>query len=95
MNPYIKPVVVDIGASNGFSSSAIDMCLCLTRTRAGNFGYWSSTKGGRLDTFDMMRLQGFEASDIDWQGAGVKPSAFATALGNAQSLNVLTALVHM
>ena len=94
INPFIKPVVIDIGCSPQYRSVSIDSVNTLTRTRCGYFAYWCTTKGGPLNSSEMARLQGIEDGDIDWRGAGgVSESAYAAALGNAQSVNVIMALL--
>ena len=65
----------------------------MTRTRCSAFGYWCSTKGGRLSLFDFMRLQGFEPRDIPIKTIGVTPRALAAAMGHAQFLNVVMAIL--
>ena len=94
VNPYMTPVVVDVMASVGrFESFQIDASPCLTRSRASQFGYWCSTKGGFLDTRDMSLLQGFDESCIDWRGAGVSAYQFGACIGNTMSVNVLRLLL--
>ena len=88
-NPFVTPVVVDIGASPGWQTHAIAKCPTLTRSRTQSFGYWVSTKGGPLTIKEVGRLQGFDDGDIDWEGAGVSVKQYAGCLGNAQSLNVV------
>lgn len=91
MNPFMTPVVVDIGCSTEWQHSRINGSPCLTRSRSSSFGYWCSTKGGRLATADMSRLMGFE--EIDWRGAGVTAGQYAGCLGNAMAVNVLKELL--
>ena len=93
MNPFTTAVVVDAGASLPFSCSRIRECPCLTRARAGAFGYWCSTKGGYLDTADMSRLMGFDESMVDWRGARVTPQQFAGCIGNSMAVNILAELL--
>ena len=93
VNPFITPVVIDIGCSPEYRSVAVNSVNTLTRTRCGYFAYWCTTKGGPLNSSEMARLQGIEDGNIDWRGAGVSESAYAAALGNAQSVNVLKALL--
>ena len=93
INPFETPIVVDMGVSERFASFGVDFCPCLTRSRAGDFGYWCSTKGGPLSIADMCRLQGFDEAELDWAGAGVTARQFAACLGNAMSVNVLRHLV--
>ena len=93
INPFETPIVVDTGSSERFASFGIDICPCLTRTRASGFGYWCSTKGGPLSTADMCRLQGFDEKELDWANSGVTAHQFAGCLGNAMSVNVLHHLI--
>ena len=71
----------------------INKCPTITRCRAATQGYWVSTKGARIDVTELAMLQGFDPCDVDWQGAGASRSAYAACLGNAQSLNVVTAVL--
>ena len=73
--------------------SKVDESLTLTRTRCSGFGYWASTKGGRLSVYDFTLLQGFQPQDLPMKTIGVTPAQLAAALGNAQSLNVVIALL--
>ena len=56
---------------------------------AGQFGYWRSTKGGRLIVEELAMLQGFSPAAINWKSAGVSDKQIGSCLGNAQSLNVV------
>ena len=93
INPFSTPVVVDMDCSESFRQYKLDESLTLTRTRAAAMMYWCSTKGGPLNGRDMAALQGFDEDDIDWRGAGVSASQFAACLGDAQSLNLVMALL--
>lgn len=93
VNPFLVPVVVDIGASERFRTHRVRECPCITRTRASQLGYWCSTKGGRLAAEELGMLQGFSPGTIDWKSAGVSEKKFAACLGNAQSLNVVEAVL--
>ena len=89
IDPFKKPVIVDMAATPGFSYHSIDVAPTLTRNRTGSFGYWCSTKGGPLDHQDFAHLQGFEDSDIDHINAGVSVSQLAACYGNSTSVNVV------
>eukprot|EP00973_Karenia_brevis_P001715 233381-Karenia_brevis.AAC.1 len=52
-NPFVDHIIVDVGSSPQFGVSMVGVCPTLTKSRAGSLGYWSSTKGGRLDTEEM------------------------------------------
>ena len=89
MNPFIEPLVIDMKASESFSTWRHGESPAITHTRASQFGYWSSVKGGPLSLDDMGALQGFTASDLPWRQANINESAVAGMLGNAQSLPIL------
>ncbi len=93
VNPFNVPVVVDIGASPSFRTVRTDTFPTITRCRANGFNYWVSTKGARVDINELTLLQGFDLTDVDWKGAGATASAFAAALGNAQSLNAVSGVL--
>ena len=94
VNPFQTPVVIDMGSSIRYSSFKIDACMTLTSNRCSMFGYWITTKGGPMDVYDMMHLQGFSQKDFgDFNALGVSNTAMAACLGNAQSLNVLMKVV--
>ena len=87
------PVVEDIGASEHFRSHRVQACPCITKSRASQLGYWCSTKGGRLTVEELALLQGFMPTTIKWKSLGISDKKFAGCLGNAQSLNVVVALL--
>ena len=94
VNPFQTPIVIDMGSSMRYSSFKIDACMTLTSSRCSMFGYWVSSKGGPMDVYDMMHLQGFSQEDFgNFNALGVSNSAMAACLGNAQSLNVLMKVV--
>ena len=71
VNPFLVPVVVDVGASARFRSHRVNACPCITKSRAGQFGYWCSTQGGRLTVEELAMLRGFSPAAINWKSAGV------------------------
>ena len=93
VNPFLVPVVVDVGASARFRSHRVTACPCITKSRAAQLGYWCSTKGGRLTIEELAMLQGFSPAAINWKSAGVSDKKFGACLGNAQSLNVVEAVL--
>ena len=52
-NMFAKPCVIDAKASEKFAGHAIDGCMCLTKTRCEQSGYWVSTKGGWMSLEEM------------------------------------------
>ena len=93
INPFVTPVVVDIGSSVKFRTFRVGCSPCITYTRGSQMAYWCSTTGGRLTSKDLDKLQGFQPGDVDWKAAGVTEKNYCGMLGNAQSLNVLKALL--
>ena len=93
VNPFKVPVIVDVGASEKFRSHRVQACPCITKSRASQLGYWCSTKGGRLTVQELALLQGFMPTTIKWKSFGISDKKFAGCLGNAQSLNVVVALL--
>ena len=93
INPFTTPVVIDIGATEAWQTMQINKSPTITRGRASQFGYWVSTKGARMALSEMAMLQGFAPHELDWEGAQASKSAYAACLGNAQSLNVVMAVL--
>jgi site-specific DNA-cytosine methylase len=95
-NPFKVPVVIDFKSSERFASHRVDETPTLTRTRAGQFGYWCSTKGAPLDLVEMAMLQGFSPDDLPYEEAGITQNQVAMMLGNGQTLPVvMDILVHL
>ena len=93
VNPFIVPVVVDMCASLRFRTHNVLSCPCVTKSRAAKLGLWCSTKGGRLSVDELAMLQGFSPATIDWKSCGISDKKCASCLGNAQSLNVVEAVL--
>ena len=97
VNPCIEPVIIDTGCSPSHRVSAFGgLAPTLTKTRCCSQRYWCTTKGGFLSVDELALLQGFDPNrDYVWRDV-VKPTAMGKMLGNAQSLNVIMALLpHM
>ena len=93
VNPYIHPLIIDMKASERFSTWRDSESPCLTRSRCSNFGHWCSTKGGVLSVEEYARLQGFKPVDIPWKEAGLKEGQVAGMLGNGQTLPLVMNLL--
>ena len=93
VNPFVGPVVVDFKASPKFSTWRLNASMTLTRTRCGQFGYWSSTKGAPLDVSDFCRLQGFHPDDLPYKEAGVTDTSMSQMLGNGQTFSICLAIL--
>jgi hypothetical protein len=95
-NPFITPMVIDVGSSVGkFDSVGVGLAPTLTKTRCASGGYWCSTKGGLLTTDELASLQGWSdhfGTKIDWREAGLTSGQMGSLIGNAQSGNFLLLL---
>ena len=89
VNPFVTPICVDAGASDGWSTSKVDHTMTLTRSHCGSRSYWLTSAGRYLDVEDFARLQGFDPAWLDSEGAQVSATAAGHMLGNAMSINVL------
>ena len=88
VNPFVTPICVDAGASDGRSTSKVDHTMTLTRSHCGSRSYWLTSAGRYLDG-----LQGFDPVWLDFEGAQVSATAAGHMLGNAMSINVLEFVV--
>ncbi|MCP4240495.1 MAG: hypothetical protein GY772_08010, partial [bacterium] len=91
VDPRKVPCCVDTGASPNWSSAMVGCSPCLTASR--HHGHYVTTKGGMMTLNEMCRLQGVPPDRFDHEVAGVSAEAFARALGNAMSVNVLQRLL--
>ena len=91
VNPFTRPMIIDIGSSDQFMQYQVGMSPCLTKSRCSSYGYWCSTKGGPLTARELSRLQGFE--ELDWRGAGASASQYGAMVGNTINVNVLKFLL--
>ena len=91
INPFERHIIIDMGASPTFTHSMLEMSPCLTRSRAGNLGYWDSVKGGALNIDEMCKLMGFRKSALDV--TGIRDGTLAACLGNGCSVTFLTFLI--
>ena len=92
INPFSNHIIVDVGASKGFSNAMVGVCPTLTRSRCSQFGYWSTIKGGRLDTNEMALLMGFRRSEVFTDGC-CSEHQFAGCIGNGCSVTYLSMLI--
>ena len=82
-----KPFVCNSGGSKTRLSIMDDMCICLTRRCRP---YVSGGYNRRLTTDECAQVQGFEDLDL----STVSPSMARSLIGNAQSVNVLVAILQ-
>jgi hypothetical protein len=92
IDAYEKAVEKDIHVRSGATAKST-LAPRSQRTARPLSGICVSTKGARISVKDLTLLQGFDADDVDWAGAGVTANQFAVCLGNAQSLNVVVAVL--
>ena len=85
-------VALDIFAAKG--RFMVGTAPCLTRTLAGNGGYWITRVSGLLTTREMLRLQGLPECLIRIaETAGISERQLCQMIGNAMSVNVLVAIL--
>ena len=78
-----------------FSSSIMRGCSpCITRRRAQCGGHWVSTRGRRLSTAEMLRLQGMRPARFVVPPSVPTP-AFHGMVGNSMSVNIIEVLLAM
>lgn len=93
-DPWSEHWFIDCDSSPRFSSSAKqDICPCLTRTRAGNKGFFVTSLGTKLFTAQMLRLQGVSPARLR-KPKSVTAKQFDMAIGNAVTVPLLTKLLE-
>jgi len=89
INAVVTTLAVDIDCTQKYATYGVDVARTLTMARGGSGGPWLSTKGRRTDIEELFSIQGFKASDYDWQAAGVTKAQMGMMLGNTMSLPVV------
>lgn len=96
VNAYLTPVVVDIGASDKFSTFRVAEVPTITRTRSSQKeGYWCTTKGGVLTAGELAACQGFSGSLVTSlkTDLGLSNGVIGACVGNAQTLPLLADII--
>lgn len=91
-DPASVMYMLDISASEEFSSYMKEQCPTLTRNRAGSGGFYLSAWKRMLTTNEISKLQGFPLSTVR---APATDRQFKMMLGNAMTVPVLARLQHM
>lgn len=84
--------VCNIGGSS--PHIMVNMCPCLTKSRASQRGYYSFSRQRSLTIEDMCRLQGVPAKDIKGWGSVVTDAQIGGIIGNAIPVCVMERVLH-
>ena len=96
VNPFTTPIVVDMKASERYSSHKLNQIMTITATRASQRGYWCSIKGAVLNIDEMAKCQGWYPENFPWREAGLKEAAAGHCIGNSQTLPLVQdVLAHL
>ena len=82
-DPRTIPVLIDVDCSDKYATFGIDEAKTITRTRGGTGGPWVSSRGRRVNTNELLRLQGFNPARIPWQEIGVTKRQIGQLIGNS------------
>ena len=89
-DPRIVPVFIDVDCSEKFSTYGINVAKTITRGRGGSGGPWVSSRGRRVTTNELFKLQGFDnPADIPWEEAKVSKRQVGQLIGNSVCLPVM------
>ena len=97
-NPEKVPIFIDIDASQAYRQWRAEESMTLTRARSKAGGWYVTSLGRRMDTEEMLKLQGLVPNVMRWtkdpelQKICCK-THFNAAIGNAMSGNVLERLL--
>ena len=68
IDPRKVPVAIDIGCSQKYATFGIDVSRTLSQARAKTGGFWISSRGRTMTTNEMLKVSGFQSSEMrDWQ----------------------------
>eukprot|EP00442_Polarella_glacialis_P036748 CAMPEP_0115067410 /NCGR_PEP_ID=MMETSP0227-20121206/11373_1 /TAXON_ID=89957 /ORGANISM="Polarella glacialis, Strain CCMP 1383" /LENGTH=380 /DNA_ID=CAMNT_0002453471 /DNA_START=59 /DNA_END=1201 /DNA_ORIENTATION=- len=87
-NPLKKPFIIDCDSSLAFRGVMEDRVMCMTKSRS--LGHWVSSRGRRMNTDEMLRLQGMDRKHFI---QAVPDKVLGAQIGNAMSQNVLERLL--
>ena len=94
-DPFVDTHVIEVDNSQAYPSSIMRGCSpCLTRARAKAGGHWVTTRGRRLNTEEMLKLQNMRPGRLRVP-EGVPLAEFHAMIGNSMSVNVIEALLAM
>ena len=93
-DPRSTPILVDIDASPKFATYGIDEAKTITRSRGGDGGPWISTRGRRTTPTELIKLQGFELTDVPWTTLKISQRQLGQLIGNAVSVNTIGAILE-
>ena len=94
-DPFRDTHVMEVDNSQAFGGTIMRGCSpCLTRARARAGGHWVTTRGRRLSTAEMLKLQFMQPERLHVP-EGVPLSEFHAMIGNSMSVNIVEALLSM
>lgn len=83
INPCEVPVFIDCDCSAKFLTYGVDEARTITRARGGTGGPWVSSRGRKTNTNELLRLMGFEPSEVPWVAAKLSQRQIGQLLGNS------------
>ena len=83
VDPLSISVIVDTSSTK--PASYTDKVGCLTKSRGGGLALWSVQHGRRLNVKELMRLQGFDPTEVS---VPITRNKFGALLGNAYTKTV-------
>lgn len=67
IDPRQVPVAIDVGCSQKYATFGIDVSRTLSQARAKTGGFWISSRGRYMTTNEMLKVSGFQSSEMpDW-----------------------------
>ncbi|CAK0864929.1 unnamed protein product [Prorocentrum cordatum] len=93
-HPRSTPILVDIVASPEFAAYGIDEAKTIARSRGGDGGPWIFTRGRRTTPTELIKLQGFELTDIPWTTLKISQRQLGQLIGTAVSVNTIGAILE-
>ena len=88
-DPKTDVIVTDVGCSEKFKNTMVNLMPCITARRGEARAYYISTKGDKMSHKDMLMSHGMPPRFYDRDAAGVAEGQFGKQLGNGISCNVM------
>ena len=94
IDPLQVPVAIDVDCSIKFLSKGFNIAKTLTEARGRSGGPWISSRGRRVTTTEMIKIQGFKEDEIPWERAGLAKGVLGDMLGNAVPVPMLGCILQ-
>ena len=92
IDPLQRDIIVDVGAGKRRRHWVEGHVPCITKSRGGGRGFWSTKRCRRLWAKEMVRLQGFRNNDLRLDG--LSEHKIGQLVGNSMTVGVVQGVLR-